>query len=121
MRREGSTLSTPNCGILKLRISPSRQTFAGTRICLHLAQSAEWSCRTLHDMGGTFRVGDWPHGPLGGFVVAVLVIPAWPWELDAVQLDVAARGGLLPADVGAHPPLVGLVRVHESVDLVVVG
>lgn len=46
-------------------------------------------------MTATFGVGDGSHGPFGCFIVAELVITPGPWEFDAVQFDVAARGGHL--------------------------
>ena len=46
-------------------------------------------------MTEALRVIDWSQAPLGSLVIAILLVPAWSWELDTIELDIASRGGFL--------------------------
>lgn len=61
--------------------------------------------RKLHRGRRTLGVGDGSHGPLGGLIVAILVVSAWPWEFDPIEFDVAAGGGELHGPKGTSLPM----------------
>ena len=73
-------------------------------------------------------LGDRPHCPLGARVDSKFVVSACAWELDAVQLNIAARGGFLTyldpyiaANMAGAASDMFLIGVHKGVNLVVVG
>lgn len=79
-----------------------------------------WFCRKLSERRSTFWISNGTHGPLRGLIVAVFIVSAWTWELDAIEFDVASRsgeldeGGCTPRPMWAVTPLLWIELVSTK-------